>query len=549
MTTIKEIYEETRTDIPFEEFKEKVEARNEKMGKIVGKESAAHLVAEEVGDDSSNKIEDVTPEQSSVEIIGKITGIGNIKEFEQDNADSESEKDGSEADNRNEQPSEDESTETSTDGSQTGKVLNITVADQSDNIKVAFWYSKAETVQEQYKLGDNVRIKGTPRESYGQTEISADNIEHETDITVDIEVGEASKIADLTEQHEMVEVDGIILSSTSINEFTRDDGSQGQVSNLIIGDETGYINVALWDDAAELTNSYSKGQRVTIKNASPRMKDGSLVLDVGNPANIQTVNKDISFQPITDDIDSIKEDQRANIKGNLVYVGELKEFTRDDGSEGVVQNIEIKDETGQIRAALWGENIIGSDPDTNTITLLNAKIERGYEDNLEASVGYNATVVQQDNITPPEDTTTDTEEDAQTPTQEDNPSEDTNSSESASTQASTDQKREDDPVEAPPGMSEKKEIIGENNNTQSDQSQDSPSEAPQGNKNNTSPQTTDFDTEVTGVVLGNDSTITLDTQEGQLTVFPPQDTNVNLGQQITVRGEETENGIEAEEIF
>jgi hypothetical protein len=48
-----------------------------------------------------------------------------------------------------------------------------------------------------------------------------------------------------------VSLRGLVLDTDSIRTFDRDDGSEGRVSNLTLGDETGRIRVTLWDDRAD----------------------------------------------------------------------------------------------------------------------------------------------------------------------------------------------------------------------------------------------------------------------------------------------------------
>ena len=534
MTTIKEIYEDTRTEIEFEEFKQKVEARSKKMGAIVDEESAALLIAQEVGDDSVKQVDDISPEDEDAEIVGKITSIGEIKEFDQ----SSDNQDNSDTDNDSTNGDGDSKPDSTAKDTSKGKVINITVADQTGSIKSAFWYSKADTVKEQYTVGDNVRISGEPREGYNSTEISADSISHETDITVDVKIGEGEKIGNLTQNHEMTQIEGIVLSTSDINEFTRDDGSKGQVSNIILGDETGHVNIALWGDAAPLGKQRDVGNELSVNNISPRINDGELEINVGNPEKIQQINKGINYDPDTADINEVTKGNRVTISGDLVYVGEPNKFNRDDGSEGVVQNIEIKDDTGQIRAALWGNNILGPDPNADSVTLLNAEIKRGYEDNLEANVGYNATVVLSNKIN-----------------SSDNSNRQGGREDTTKTGDERKNKKDNQPEDAvktdtPPGLKKKSPSVEENIEETEDEQidQENTQEAEEDKKSNQT-RSSEFELSVTGVVLGTGDEITLDTTEERLTVIPPNDVDVSLGQEVTVRGKKVDKGIKADEIF
>jgi replication factor A1 len=268
------------------------------------------------------------------------------------------------------------------------------------------------------------------------------------------------------------------------------------------------------------------------------MNDGELEINVGNPEKIQQINKEINYDPDTTDINEVTEGNRVTISGDLVYVGEPNKFNRDDGSEGVVQNIEIADDTGQIRAALWGNNILGPDPNTDSVTLLNAEIKRGYEDNLEANVGYNATVVLSNKINSSDNSNRQEGEEDTTKTGDEQRDKKDNQPENA---VKTD---------TPPGLEKKSPSVEEDIEETEDEQidQESTQEAEEDKKSNQT-RSSEFELSVTGVVLETGDEITLDTTEERLTVIPPNDVDVSLGQEVTVRGKKVDKGIKADEIF
>lgn len=78
----------------------------------------------------------------------------------------------------------------------------------------------------------------------------------------------------------------------------------------------------------------------------------------------------------------------VDIAGIVRQINPRREFQRKDGSDGQVRNIRIQDATADMRCALWGEfadlDLSLGDP----VLIRNAKIQDGWQDDIEASVGY-----------------------------------------------------------------------------------------------------------------------------------------------------------------
>lgn len=109
--------------------------------------------------------------------------------------------------------------------------------------------------------------------------------------------------------------------------------------------------------------------------------------------------------PNTTPISEVRLDETYDLMGVVRDVGDINEFDRDNGETGQVRNVRIQDRTGDIRCALWGDHADVEMELGDYVHVLSAGIESGYQDKLEASVGYDSSiyVVEQD----------DDEEDAQ----------------------------------------------------------------------------------------------------------------------------------------
>lgn len=96
--------------------------------------------------------------------------------------------------------------------------------------------------------------------------------------------------------------------------------------------------------------------------------------------------------PNTTPIQELQMDDEADIMGVVRNVNDVNTFDRDDGEQGRVRNIRIQDKTGDIRCALWGEH---TEVDMNIgdyVHILSTTIEDGFQDTIEASVGWNSSI-------------------------------------------------------------------------------------------------------------------------------------------------------------
>ena len=53
----------------------------------------------------------------------------------------------------------------------------------------------------------------------------------------------------------------------------------------------------------------------------------------------------------------IEEGMEANLRATVVSISPIRTFTRQDGTEGRVTNLELRDETGSCRFALWDDDV------------------------------------------------------------------------------------------------------------------------------------------------------------------------------------------------
>jgi replication factor A1 len=503
MGVIEDVYDDLETDVSLEEFREAVESKVEQMGGLADEETAAMLIAHEIDDGEVEGIADVEPGMKEVKFIARVVSVGELRTFDRDNGGAESAT-----------PAEDEPPAEATDpeeeaeqeeGDQ-GAVVNVEVADESGQIRIAFWDEHAHDAVESLEVGDVLRIKGRPQEGYSGVEVNVDEVEPDPDTEIDVRIDDTYRIEDLSLGRSDVNCSGRLLDVNSARTFDRDDGSEGKVANLTIGDPTGRIRVTLWDDMADRVEELAVGTSVEIVDGYVRERDGDLELHVGDRGAVAELDKEIEFVPDRTSIGDLEIGQTVDIAGVVRSADPKRTFDRDDGSEGQVRNVRVQDETGDIRVALWGDKADLDVAPGDEVLFADVEIDDGWQDDLEASANWRSTVtiLEDGGGSAGHSTGSDDEADLSTFAQEsdDETTHETVSSDGGS--AATLARNEDAAADG---------------------------------------ETVEF----TGTVVQAGNPVILD--DGEETVTVETGTDVALGEEITVRGEREADVIDATDVF
>ncbi|MFC3478211.1 single-stranded DNA binding protein [Halobacterium litoreum] len=466
MGDIEDTYEDLDTDVSLEEFREAVESKVEQMGGLADEETAAMLIAHELDDGEVNGVADIEPEMDEAKFLAKVTSVGEVRTFERD---------------------DDEDPE--------GRVVNVEVADESGSVRVSLWDEQAEAASEELSVGEVLRIKGRPKDGYNGVEVSADQIEVDDEEEIDVAVQDEYRVEDLSLGVSDVNLVGEVLAAESVRTFDRDDGSEGKVSNLVLGDETGRVRVTLWDERADRATELEPGVVVEVVDGYVRERDGSLELHVGDRGAVEEVEDDVAYVPDSTPIDTLEMDDTADIAGVIRSADPKRTFDRDDGSEGQVRNVRVQDDSGDIRVALWGDKADLDIGPGDEVAFVDVEIQDGWQDDLEASAGWQASVVEL-----PDGAATGDEAD------------DTGSAQGLAA-------FEDEGDESASADAE---------DTSSDASADGE------------------EVEFTGVVVQAQNPVILD--DGEETMSVETDADVTLGQELTVRGSLRDGRLNAEEL-
>jgi len=375
MGAIEDVYEDLDGDVSLEEFREAVEAKVEQMGGLADEETAAMLVAHEFDDEEVEGVADVEPGMEEVTFLAKVTDVGELRTFERDGEDAD------------------------------GRVVNVEVADESGSVRAAFWDQQAQAVEDgKLEVGDVLRIKGRPKEGLNGVEVSVDRAEVEEDAEIDVDVRDTYRASDLSLGLSDVDLRGKLLDTDAIRTFERDDGSEGRVSNLTLGDETGRVRVTLWDEMADRAEELQPGVSVEVVDGYVRERDGDLELHVGERSAVEVVDEDVEYVPDATDIEAVEIGETVDIGGVVRSADPKRTFERDDGSEGQVRNVRVQDQTGDIRVALWGEKADVEVGPGDEVHLADVRVEDGWQDDVEAAANWRSSVTVLEESGEPADT-------------------------------------------------------------------------------------------------------------------------------------------------
>jgi replication factor A1 len=363
MGATEDVYVDLDTDVSFEEFKQVVNEKVEQMGGLADEETAAMLIAHELRDEEVTGISDIEPGMDEVKFLAKVTGVGELRTFERDDEDED------------------------------GRVINVEAADATGTVRLAFWDEQANAIEaEGMDPGTVLRVKGRPKEGYNGLEVSVSQAEADPDAEVDVAIQDTYRISDLSMGLSDIDLQGKVLATDTVRTFDRDDGSEGRVANLTLGDETGRIRITLWDERTDAVETFSAGQSVEIVDGYVRERNGDLELHLGDRGVIEKIEEEIEYVAQTTPIDELEIDDTADIGGVVRSADPKRTFDRDDGSEGQVKNVRIQDETDDIRVALWGENADIELGPGDTVQFADIEIQDGWQDDIEASAGWRTTV-------------------------------------------------------------------------------------------------------------------------------------------------------------
>ena len=158
-----------------------------------------------------------------------------------------------------------------------------------------------------------------------------------------------SKIADITADSDCT-VRGTVSNIYELRTFTRKNGSEGQVVNLDIHDETGTCRLVLWDkDVQHIQNNEIQiGTKVKIINGYTKNGYSGLEINLGRWGLLETDSTQTTERQHVDD---------TIIKGTLIEKQPTRAFFKDSGEFGFVTKIKVKQESDEKYITVWDKKV------------------------------------------------------------------------------------------------------------------------------------------------------------------------------------------------
>lgn len=318
---------------------------------------------------STQKIKDIKDGMGDLNLTGKVLEISEIRTFQR--------KDGN-----------------------SGKVGNLLLGDDTGTIRVTLWDDKTEFLND-VEYGDAVElVNAYARENAftQKVELQVGNrsIIKKSEKKVEYEE-EFTPIEDIRADMNNINISGRILDIGEIRTFEKKDGSTGRVGNLLLGDSTGKIRLTLWDEKTSFLDEIDFDETIEVLHAYSRENafTQQVELNLGGRGIIQKSEKEIEYREKFTDIADVVPGESYSVQGKVSEIGELREFEREDGTENVVSNLQLKDETGSIRLTLWGEQAyVIEDLDIDSeIQIINAYAKYGLNEEIELSIGNRSRVI------------------------------------------------------------------------------------------------------------------------------------------------------------
>ena len=230
----------SRSDIQREEIMQMIENKKKEAGDFLTNETAARLVASELGLKIAKKqfrlkiqIKDLVSGLNDVSLSGQVVSVYPPKTFKR--------RDWTE-----------------------GKLASILVSDETGTLRVVLWDNKVDIVEKgKIQQEQTVRIShGYVREGLdGKPEL---HLGDKGNIKI---LSEATKkLSEITKTGGPLTVEGTVASAPDVKEVTTSRNEKVRVASFRLSDSTGELNVTAWRELAETVKDLIVGTRIRLRN-------------------------------------------------------------------------------------------------------------------------------------------------------------------------------------------------------------------------------------------------------------------------------------------
>lgn len=330
------------------------------------------------------KITDITSKEIDVSVIGKVTQIDDILEFERSSG---------------------------TKGQKRGMIIG----DETGEIYINFWNEKVDKL-DNVNLGEIIELIGLSAKVgiKGFIELHSNRFTSTSlntqikdiivkkgfiGITKEIE-GQLTKIDQINDTNKLVSTKGLIINVNPLHEFSRENDTTGKVRDLLISDSSGIIRIVLWDDKTQDISEKDVDKILSILNGYIRTnKYSGLEVHCGNQTQIIAEEADAElikqFQVEFQELASITNEQtEVHVNGIITELIPIQEIVTKDNENVRLQNLKIEDNTSEIQITSWRENIqkLSNLKIGDKVELYNAQVKEDSGYGIKLQIARNTTV-------------------------------------------------------------------------------------------------------------------------------------------------------------
>ncbi len=167
-----------------------------------------------------------------------------------------------------------------------------------------------------------------------------------------INFGEENTLISELKKGKTVNLEAEVVSVYPAREFEKN-GKTGKLRNVQIKDKSGTAFLVLWNKETEEISEKDTGKKIVLEEFSVEEFNGKIQLKKGFNGNFELKEgKGIEIKKISEVQES---DRNFSVKARVLRKFPLKEFETKEGKKGLLQRIELIDESGVVRVVLWNE--------------------------------------------------------------------------------------------------------------------------------------------------------------------------------------------------
>jgi len=244
-----------------------------------------------------------------------------------------------------------------------GSVLRSTLGDESGTVPIVVWNERAEELQE-LKTGDTLQIINcrTKIDNDGKLEVHVESRSQATRLNyspgyLKHPVSRSYGISSISNQATPIDISVFILTKGRIQEIRRSSGETTKLATLLVADETGVIQLSLWDDKVDIFDRLSEGDSLQLRNATITEWSGNLRLNLGRSGEAEKIDKEWpALNPPVTTLNSVQSQKILLIvEGLITDSPTIRQVTTEKESKVNVASFTLKDDTGAARVTVWRE--------------------------------------------------------------------------------------------------------------------------------------------------------------------------------------------------